>query len=118
MYLRVELVSDVIAADGTGIRQHIWNGQKDKAHENFGGTFSPIKPQVGQSGRKSWNRFIIVMTMENYSTQEEQYTNATPGNGFGTKTVKEFIVKQNTTYGTNFLKLVTEDHHDIRPLAT
>jgi Reverse transcriptase (RNA-dependent DNA polymerase) len=35
LYLRVELLSDISTADGVSIRCHLWNGKKDKGHENF-----------------------------------------------------------------------------------
>jgi hypothetical protein len=35
LYLRVELLSDMMTADGSSIRRSIWNGTKDKGQENF-----------------------------------------------------------------------------------
>jgi hypothetical protein len=36
IYLRVELLSDIMTADGKAIRTYIWKGSADKCHEFFG----------------------------------------------------------------------------------
>jgi hypothetical protein len=57
LYLQVELVSDIMTADGKAIRRNIWQGIRDQGHKDFSKIFYS-QPQPGQTAWTVWKRML------------------------------------------------------------
>jgi hypothetical protein len=59
MYLQVELLSDILTANGSGIRRNMWRGLKDMCSENFGKSFFE-QPRPGETLWSQWRTMLKV----------------------------------------------------------
>jgi hypothetical protein len=57
MFLKVELVTDIMTADGKGFRRHIWQAIKDYCHEDFSKSYYE-QPKPGESAWVIWRRLL------------------------------------------------------------
>jgi hypothetical protein len=57
LYLRVELVSDLMTADGVAVRKHLWQGITDNCHEFFGQKIYD-QPRPGNTAWSIWRRLL------------------------------------------------------------
>jgi hypothetical protein len=77
MFLQVELLSDIMTADGKSIRRNIWNGIKDNCHENFADLYVN-QPKPGNTAWATWRRALKINFLCNdygtFSTQREPIT--------------------------------------------
>jgi hypothetical protein len=57
LYLQVELLSDIVTADGKNIRRNIWKGIQDQGHEKFV-KLHYVQPRPGETAWSNWRTVL------------------------------------------------------------
>jgi hypothetical protein len=57
LFLQVELLSEILTADGKGVRRNIWKGLKDTGHENFAKS-NYIQPRPTETAWNNWRNLL------------------------------------------------------------